>query len=170
MNSLNDISGAGFTFRTDHGCSSEMRRNLPRFVAPHTNGTPNLYLSMWWASSAGVTPDSSMKSTPRLWMICASTKWPIRLCHHRNRDRRLNSFDHVCRSFDDAPSAISAGTLSAITAPHLHPAFLRSGSNVHDDATREYPGKATLTGKSRSGGSYPQSIYLPAGNGHCYDT
>jgi hypothetical protein len=41
---------------------SEMRRSAsPRFVAPHTNGTVNGCLSMWFASSAGVrTSDSSM--------------------------------------------------------------------------------------------------------------
>ena len=33
----------------------------PRLVAPHTNGTLNAHLSMWFASSAGVsTSDSSM--------------------------------------------------------------------------------------------------------------
>ena len=41
---------------------SEMRRSAsPRFVAPHTKGTVNAHLSMWWASSAGVrTSLSSM--------------------------------------------------------------------------------------------------------------
>ena len=40
---------------------SPMRRSAsPRFVAPQTNGTVNAHLSMWWASSAGVsTSDSS---------------------------------------------------------------------------------------------------------------
>jgi hypothetical protein len=33
---------------------SAMRRSAsPRLVAPHTNGTVNAHLSMWWASSAG---------------------------------------------------------------------------------------------------------------------
>ena len=41
---------------------SPMRRSAsPRFVAPHTNGTSKAALSMWCASSAGVsTSDSSM--------------------------------------------------------------------------------------------------------------
>ena len=41
---------------------SAMRRSAsPRSVAPHTNGTVNSHLSMWCASSAGVsTSDSSM--------------------------------------------------------------------------------------------------------------
>ena len=41
---------------------SPMRRSAsPRLVAPHTNGTLNAHLSMWLASSAGVsTSDSSM--------------------------------------------------------------------------------------------------------------
>ncbi len=41
---------------------SAIRRSAsPRSVAPHTNGTLNPHLSMWWASSAGVsTSDSSM--------------------------------------------------------------------------------------------------------------
>ena len=35
---------------------SLMRRSAsPRSVAPHTNGTVNLNLLMWWASSAGVS-------------------------------------------------------------------------------------------------------------------
>ncbi len=40
---------------------SAMRRSAsPRLVAPHTNGTVNAHLSMWCASSAGVsTSDSS---------------------------------------------------------------------------------------------------------------
>ena len=40
---------------------SLMRRSAsPRLVAPHTNGTVKAHLSMWWASSAGVsTSDSS---------------------------------------------------------------------------------------------------------------
>ena len=40
---------------------SPMRRSAsPRFVAPHTNGTLKPHLSMWLASSAGVsTSDSS---------------------------------------------------------------------------------------------------------------
>ena len=40
---------------------SPMRRSAsPRLVAPHTNGTLNAHLSMWLASSAGVsTSDSS---------------------------------------------------------------------------------------------------------------
>ena len=41
---------------------SPIRRSAsPRSVAPHTNGTLNAHLSMWFASSAGVsTSDSSM--------------------------------------------------------------------------------------------------------------
>ena len=41
---------------------SPMRRSAsPRLVAPQTNGTSNFHLSMWCASSAGVsTSDSSM--------------------------------------------------------------------------------------------------------------
>ena len=41
---------------------SPMRRSAsPRLVAPHTNGMRKAHLSMWWASSAGVsTSDSSM--------------------------------------------------------------------------------------------------------------
>lgn len=41
---------------------SLMRRSAsPRLVAPQTNGAVNVHLSMWWASSAGVsTSDSSM--------------------------------------------------------------------------------------------------------------
>ena len=41
---------------------SPIRRSAsPRFVAPHTNGTLKAHLSMWLASSAGVsTSDSSM--------------------------------------------------------------------------------------------------------------
>ena len=36
------------------------RRASPRLVAPHTKGTVKAHLSMWWASSAGVsTSDSS---------------------------------------------------------------------------------------------------------------
>jgi hypothetical protein len=57
-----------------------MRRSAsPRLVAPHTNGIVKPLLSMWWASSAGVsTSDSSMKSTSSACRICASTKWPMR--------------------------------------------------------------------------------------------
>ena len=41
---------------------SEMRRSAsPRFVAPHTKGTVKRHLSMWWASSAGVS--TSLSST-----------------------------------------------------------------------------------------------------------
>ena len=41
---------------------SEMRRSAsPRFVAPQTNGTANAHLSMWLASSAGVS--TSLSST-----------------------------------------------------------------------------------------------------------
>ena len=41
---------------------SEIRRNAsPRFVAPHTNGTVKAHLSMWCASSAGVS--TSLSST-----------------------------------------------------------------------------------------------------------
>ena len=59
---------------------SLMRRSAsPRLVAPHTNGTVNVHLSMWWASSAGLsTSDSSTKSTPSASRIWASTKWPMR--------------------------------------------------------------------------------------------
>ena len=40
--------------------SAIRRRASPRLVAPQTNGTLNAHLSMWWASSAGVsTSDSS---------------------------------------------------------------------------------------------------------------
>ena len=41
---------------------SAIRRSAsPRLVAPQTNGTVNFHLSMWCASSAGVsTSDSSM--------------------------------------------------------------------------------------------------------------
>ena len=41
---------------------SAIRRSpSPRSVAPHTNGTLKAHLSMWFASSAGVsTSDSSM--------------------------------------------------------------------------------------------------------------
>ena len=40
--------------------SAIRRRASPRLVAPHTNGTVNCHLSMWWASSAGdSTSDSS---------------------------------------------------------------------------------------------------------------
>ena len=59
---------------------SEMRRSAsPRSVAPHTKGIVKGCLSMWWASSAGVsTSDSSMKSTSRACRMRASTKWPMR--------------------------------------------------------------------------------------------
>ena len=41
---------------------SLMRRSAsPRLVAPHTNGTVNLHLSMWCVSSAGVS--TSLSST-----------------------------------------------------------------------------------------------------------
>ena len=41
---------------------SEMRRSAsPSDVAPHTNGTVKAHLSMWWASSAGVS--TSLSST-----------------------------------------------------------------------------------------------------------
>ena len=40
--------------------SAIRRRASPRLVAPHTKGTVNCHLSMWWASSAGdSTSDSS---------------------------------------------------------------------------------------------------------------
>ncbi len=41
---------------------SAIRRSAsPRLVQPHTNGTVNFHLSMWFAVSAGVrTSDSSM--------------------------------------------------------------------------------------------------------------
>ena len=41
---------------------SAIRRSAsPRFFAPHTNGTSNWFLSMWYTSSAGLsTSDSSM--------------------------------------------------------------------------------------------------------------
>ena len=39
---------------------SEIRRRAsPRLVAPHTKGTSNAHLSMWWASSAGVSTSLS---------------------------------------------------------------------------------------------------------------
>ena len=59
---------------------SEIRRSAsPRFVAPQTNGTVKGHLSMWYASSAGVsTSDSSTKSTPSDCSTCASAKCPMR--------------------------------------------------------------------------------------------
>ena len=59
--------------------SAMRRRASPMLVAPHTKGTVNAHLSMWYASSAGVrTSDSSMKSTPRDSRTWASTKCPMR--------------------------------------------------------------------------------------------
>ena len=57
-----------------------MRRSAsPRLVAPHTKGTVKGHLSMWYASSAGVsTSDSSMKSTPSDCSTWASAKCPMR--------------------------------------------------------------------------------------------
>ena len=41
--------------------SAILRSASPRFRQPHTNGTVNAHLSMWYSSSAGVsTSDSSM--------------------------------------------------------------------------------------------------------------
>mmetsp|Transcript_79511 Transcript_79511/g.146231 ORF Transcript_79511/g.146231 Transcript_79511/m.146231 type:complete len:267 (-) Transcript_79511:51-851(-) len=59
---------------------SAMRRNAsPRLRQPHTKGTLNLFLLMWFPSSATVrTSLSSMQSTPKCCKTCASTKWPMR--------------------------------------------------------------------------------------------
>ena len=68
---------------------SEMRRSAsPRFVAPHTKGTVKGHLSMWYASSAGVsTSDSSMKSTPeRLQHLRLGEVPDAGLGHDRDRD------------------------------------------------------------------------------------
>ena len=63
-------------FERIRAAPSAMRRSAsPRLVAPQTNGTVNFSLSMWWASSAGVSTSlSSMKSTPSASSTWASTK------------------------------------------------------------------------------------------------
>ena len=70
---------------------SQMRRSAsPRLVAPHTNGTVNAHLSMWWASSAGVsTSDSSTKSTPSACEdLGLDEVADAGLGHHRDATRR----------------------------------------------------------------------------------
>ena len=47
--------------RIMHAPSLMRRSASPRFVAPHTKGTVKAHLSMWWASSAGVS--TSLSST-----------------------------------------------------------------------------------------------------------
>ena len=59
--------------------SAIRRRASPKFRAPHTNGVVKACLSMWCASSAGVSTSlSSIKSTPSSCRICASAKCPMR--------------------------------------------------------------------------------------------
>ena len=77
---------------------SEMRRRAsPRSVAPQTNGIVKACLSMWWASSAGVsTSDSSMKSTSRACRMPRLDEVPdAALGHHGDRDGLLDAGDHL---------------------------------------------------------------------------
>ena len=59
---LDHVAGAGSPLVRIMEAPSEIRRSAsPRFFAPHTNGTSNWFLSMWYTSSAGLsTSDSSM--------------------------------------------------------------------------------------------------------------
>ena len=59
---LDDVAGAGLALRADHRRAlADAAQRLAEVRAPQTNGTVNAHLSMWCASSAGVsTSDSSM--------------------------------------------------------------------------------------------------------------
>ena len=139
---------------------SEIRRSAsPRFVAPHTKGTVKGHLSMWYASSAGVsTSDSSMKSTPSDCSTCASAKCPM---------RALAMTGMVTASM--IPS-ISSGSLMRATPPSRrmsagHPLERhdRDGTgvlgdlgllgvdDVHDDAAPQHVGQSPLDGEGPGG-------------------
>ena len=115
---------------------SEIRRSAsPRLVAPHTNGTSNANLSMWWASSAGVrTSLSSTKSTSSACRIWASTKWPMRALAITGIDTAALIPSIISGSLMRAtpPSRrMSAGTRSsAITAQAPASSAMRACSGV----------------------------------------
>ena len=70
---------------------SEMRRSAsPRLVAPHTNGTLKAHLSMWWASSAGVSTSRLVDEVDaeRLEDLGLDEVADAGLGHHRDRHRR----------------------------------------------------------------------------------
>src|SRR5690606_33067415 len=111
------------------------RRASPRSRAPHTKGTRNGCLSMWYRSSAGVSTSlSSMKSTPRAGRIWASTKFPMR--HFAMTGMRTASLMRTITSGSamraTPPAArISAGTRSrAMTATAPASSAMRACSGV----------------------------------------
>ena len=132
---------------------SEMRRSAsPRFVAPHTNGTSKANLSMWWASSAGVSTSlSSTKSTASDCRIWASTKWPMRALAITGIDTAawMPSIISGIAHPGDAAVAADVGR-HALERHHRAGAGVLGDlgvvgrDDVHDDAALEHLGEAPL--------------------------
>ena len=132
---------------------SEMRRSAsPRSVAPQTNGTVKACLSMWWASSAGVSTSlSSMKSTSRACRIWASTKWPMRhLAITGMRHGLLDAGDHLGIAHA-GHAAVGADVGRDALEGHdragarlLGDPRLLGRGDVHDDAALEHLREAAL--------------------------
>ena len=77
---------------------SLMRRSAsPRLVAPHTNGTVNAHLSMWWASSAGREHLGlvDVVDAERLEDLRLDEVADAGLGHDRDGDRGLDALDHL---------------------------------------------------------------------------
>ena len=132
---------------------SEMRRSAsPRLVAPHTNGTSNAHLSMWWASSAGVSTSlSSTKSTPSACRIWASTKWPMRALAITGIDTAASMPSIISGIAHPGHAAVAADVGRHPLERHhgagagvLGDAGLLGGDDVHDDAALEHLGQAAL--------------------------
>ena len=135
---------------------SEMRRSAsPRLVAPHTKGTVKGHLSMWYASSAGVsTSDSSMKSTPRRLQHLRLGEVPdAGLGHHGDRHRLDDPLDQ------QRVAHPRHATVPADVGRHPLERHDRDGTgvlgdlgllgvdDVHDDAAPQHVGQPPLDGE-----------------------
>ena len=153
---------------------SEIRRSAsPRLVAPHTNGTVKGHLSMWYASSAGVsTSDSSMKSTPSACEnLCLGEVPDPGLGHHRNGDRRDDPLDqHRIAHAGHAPVTADVGRHPLERhdrdgAGVLGDLGLLGVDHVHDHAAAQHVRQAPLDGE-RPGGHGTSLRARPAGPLH----
>ena len=144
---------------------SAMRRSAsPRLVAPHTNGTLNAHLSMWWASSAGREHLGlvDVVHLERLEHLRLHEVADAGLGHHGDGHGLLDLLDlggvgharHAAVGADVGGHALERHHGGG--AGGLGHARLLGGDHVHDHAALEHLGEAGLDAE---GAFFPHGLH-----------